>query len=138
MYTYDDYEKDLGISKTLGIKTRFKELKEEVILDLNFSNEREYTTIYEDGRIVDHNPKDVKPVKGGGNNKISAINFQYLKRSNFNKKKFKSTLKSEKSKGNDDDFSGLFIEIWTQFEYEYRKRLYENQNSPGDLGSRPR
>lgn len=124
MYTFDDYERDLEILKSLGINTAYKERREEVVVTSNCALES--STIFEDGRIVQYGPKSTVLKKNSGENKISAVNFQYLKRSNFSRKKFKSTLKSEKSKGEEDDFAGLFIELWIQFEYEYRKRFYEN------------
>ena len=135
MYTLEDYERDLRISRSLGIKTDIKDFREVVIFNTYNTYDLQYSNVLKDGRLTQYKPKGTgETEKDASKNKISAVNFQYLKRSKFNRNKFKSTLKSEKSKGKEDDFAGLFLELWTQFEYEYRKRLYENF-IPNDLKS---
>ncbi|HOP00029.1 MAG TPA: hypothetical protein PLV06_06035 [Bacteroidales bacterium] len=123
MYTFDDYQKDLSITEALGLKPDGPGNKVLCTESEYLSNELPYATA--DYKVnIGEGPQtlgEIEDKKGT----ISGINLQYLKRSYFDRRKFKSTLKSEMSLDENDDFSGPFIGLWTQLEFEYRKRLYD-------------
>lgn len=135
MYTESDYLKELEFDewiekhdpfKILEIDAFWKKKPGDFYREDIFKNREKEVFVEENsyeppGMITvacEPDPVDSFEIKG--------INIPFLKRSYFDPRKLKTTLKTEKIYDKDDDYSILFMSLWTQLEYEYKERFYKS------------
>lgn len=125
MYTIDDYQVDLEILQSFKGSNIKKKEKKYITVEHNYSFKENFVKIDKGEYLAEQTVGFDTYKKTKDYQRITASNFPLLKRSEFDLKKFKTSLKLEKSLDADDDYFAPFISLWTQLENEYKIRLYE-------------